>query len=379
MYNNKLHLVAFDIPFPANYGGAIDVFYKIKNLHEQGIQIILHCPQYGERMPAKELEALCEKVFYYPRRTGLRGLQLGWPYMVSSRRNDALLQRLQSIDAPIFFDGVSTSYYLAHPSLSHRLKILRPQNLEQDFYRLMAKRETSWLKKTYYRFESLLLKRYEARLHQAEAFFTVALHDYGFFKKRYPHAFHQYLPSFQPYNEVVSETGKGGFCLYHGNMALAENKEAVLYLLREVMPFVHVPFIIAGRHPGKEILDAAAKLEDCKVVANPDSDTMIALIRNAQIHLLPTFVNTGLKLKLLQSVFSGRHIIANNDMMHATGLQGCCHIANTPQEFCNLISKLLIQPFSQSDIETRKTILADNYDNRKNAAAIIAYLRQKSL
>lgn len=377
--DNLLHLVAFDIPFPANYGGAIDVFYKVKNLSEHGMKIILHCPQYGERTSAKELEMLCEKVFYYPRLTGLKGLQWGLPYMVSSRRDKQLLENLQKIDAPIFFDGVSTSYYLAHHSLQNRLKILRPQNLEQDFYRLMAKREASWLKKIYYRLESRLLKKYEAELHTADAFFTVARHDYYFFKKHYPEAYHQYLPSFQPYNEVVSKLGEGDFCLYHGNMTLAENKEAVMYLLREVMPLVNVPFIISGRHPDKEIIHEASKLTHCKIIANPDNETMAELISNAQIHLLPTFVNTGLKLKLLQSAFSGRHIVANKDMVYGTGLEKCCHIANTAHEFAQQINTLFSQPFEISDIENRKDILANNYDNSKNAEAIISFLRQKSL
>ena len=45
--NKKLHLISFDVPFPANYGGVIDVFYKINSLHKIGIQVILHCFQYG--------------------------------------------------------------------------------------------------------------------------------------------------------------------------------------------------------------------------------------------------------------------------------------------------------------------------------------------
>ena len=47
MENKRLHIVAFDVPFPANYGGAIDVFYKLKALHQLGIRITLHCFEYG--------------------------------------------------------------------------------------------------------------------------------------------------------------------------------------------------------------------------------------------------------------------------------------------------------------------------------------------
>jgi hypothetical protein len=36
---NKIQIVCFDNPSPANYGGAIDMFYKIKALHALGIRI----------------------------------------------------------------------------------------------------------------------------------------------------------------------------------------------------------------------------------------------------------------------------------------------------------------------------------------------------
>ena len=62
----RLHIVSFDVPYPADYGGVIDVYYKIKALADQGVSIILHCYQYG-RPEQKELEGLCEKVYYYPR------------------------------------------------------------------------------------------------------------------------------------------------------------------------------------------------------------------------------------------------------------------------------------------------------------------------
>jgi len=63
-----LHIISFDIPFPANYGGVIDVFYKIKNLANAGIKIHLHCFEYGDRKHSSELESICYRVYYYPRK-----------------------------------------------------------------------------------------------------------------------------------------------------------------------------------------------------------------------------------------------------------------------------------------------------------------------
>ncbi|NJN35445.1 MAG: hypothetical protein HC817_15490 [Saprospiraceae bacterium] len=65
---NYLHLIAFDIPYPADYGGVIDVFYKIQALSAANVRVTVHCWQYGNRQPQLTLESVCEKVFYYPRR-----------------------------------------------------------------------------------------------------------------------------------------------------------------------------------------------------------------------------------------------------------------------------------------------------------------------
>ena len=43
-----LHVISFDVPVPANYGGVIDVYYKLKALHLQGVKIHLHCFEYKD-------------------------------------------------------------------------------------------------------------------------------------------------------------------------------------------------------------------------------------------------------------------------------------------------------------------------------------------
>ena len=73
MRKKQLHIVSFDVPFPANYGGVIDVFYKIKSLHQEGVGVILHCFHYG-RKKSEELESLCEKVYYYQRKMNWLGV-----------------------------------------------------------------------------------------------------------------------------------------------------------------------------------------------------------------------------------------------------------------------------------------------------------------
>ena len=82
----KLHVISFQVPYPADYGGAIDVFYKLKALKEQGFDVTLHTFYYGERGRQPILDELCEKVYYYPRHTGWLKQISTLPYIVVTRK-----------------------------------------------------------------------------------------------------------------------------------------------------------------------------------------------------------------------------------------------------------------------------------------------------
>jgi hypothetical protein len=371
----KLHIISFDVPYPANYGGAIDVFYKIKNLAEAGAEIYLHCFEY-DRPKADILVQYCKEVWYYPRKTGLTGLSFGLPYIVYSRRDNNLLQRLRQIDAPILFEGVHTTYYLSHPSLKNRLKLLRTHNIEHDYYSQLAYKEKNALKRLFFTSESARLKKYERKLNDAQVFLPLSMKDLGYFETMYPRAQHQFIAPFHHYNSVETKTGSGDYCLYHGNLAHPENIEAVLFLLNNVVPKLDMEVIIAGRKPTPSIITACKKLPNCKLVIDPAEDEMEQLIANAHIHLLPTFQPTGMKLKLLYALFKGRHVLVNDNMLHGTGLNDACSIANNAAEMIAAVNRLKEISFTGEMIANRANALEQHYDNAANARAILTCLQR---
>jgi len=370
----KLHVISSDVPYPPDYGGMVDVFYKLKMLAQAGAQITLHCFQYG-RKEAAELNQYCEKVFYYPRKTGWQGFSLLFPYMMYSRRDKRLLENLQQDKAPILFEGVHCTYYLNHPALKSRRKLLRNQNLEQEYYALLAKRGGGIFKKLYFLTEARLLRKAEGNLQAADAFLTVAEHDYSFFKEKYPSRIHEYIPSFQANNKVNIREGLGDYCLYHGNLGHPENEEAAIFLLENIFSKISFPAILAGKNPSAGLLALAAKNPNVRVIADPDMETMDRLVSEAQIHALPTFQPTGLKLKLLHALFNGRHVVANNNMLRGTGLDAVCIPAETAKDFILKIEAFKGTPFGPESIARRKALLEQRYDNLKNAERIIRLLK----
>jgi hypothetical protein len=112
------------------------------------------------------------------------------------------------------------------------------------------------------------------------------------------------------------------------------------------------------------------QFKNISFVLNPTASEMQELITNAQIHLLFTFQKTGIKLKLINSLFNGRHAIANNYMVEGTGLESLCTVVDLNQNYTSEILKLYNEPISTASVQRRKTLLENDFSNAKGAETI---------
>ncbi|MCY7411134.1 MAG: glycosyltransferase family 4 protein, partial [Chitinophagales bacterium] len=180
-----------------------------------------------------------------------------------------------------------------------------------------------------------------------------------------------YLPAFHPNEEVISLTGKGDYILYHGNLSVVENNQAALFLVSKVFHNSDLKLIIAGSDPSPMLVTAVKNNRNVEMRINPGEVEMMRLIRNAHINILPTFQNTGTKLKLLNALFNGRFVIANSPMVENTGLESLCVIRESADEMNVALHEFMNVSFEQSEIEKRKNVLSVLYSNRNNAEKIL--------
>ncbi|MCI4668263.1 MAG: glycosyltransferase [Bacteroidia bacterium] len=369
-----IHLVAFDIPYPANYGGVIDVFYKIKALSELGIKIHLHAFEY-HRPQAPILYEYCEQVWYYPRKSILRSLPVKYPHIITSRASNQLLENLLEDDYPIFFEGLHTTYFLGHPELENRKKWVRMHNIEWEYYYLLSQKENRVFRKQYLNAESRLLKDWEAILKYASKIFTISPKDTEYYKES-----HQdktvYIPAFHENEEVGSKLGQGKYCLYHGNLEVPENHEAAMFLIYEVLQYLpDIQFYIAGNSPMPDLISASSQFRNVFLRPNPSMQEMEDLMRYAHIHVLPTFQSTGIKLKLINSLFKGRFVMVNPFMVNQTGLEFNTIIATDGEEFRSKIREYWEVPFTEIEVAQRKASLNSQFNNFLNAQFLIQQLK----
>lgn len=359
------------MPWPANYGGAIDVYYKVKALAAAGVRVHLHCFEYG-RGQAPELGAICESVHYYERNMGKHQLLNSLPYVVLSRRSEELVERLLLDDHPILFEGLHSCFHLNDPRLAGRSRTVRTHNVEHEYYEALAQVESSTFKRTYFQQEARKLRKFEPVLAEADHILAISPNDRAYFAAHYEHVVH--IPAFHPSVGVDVPGGLGDFCLYHGALSVPENDRAALYLVNEVFHGLPIPLVVAGRGAGPELRAAIARSNNVKLRENIPTEEITALVRAAQVNVLPTFQATGIKLKLLLCLFRGRHVVCNSPMVKDTGLEGLCRVHDDPEALRLSIQACMGTPVQGASIEARSQVLEERFCNRRNAGAIMDLL-----
>lgn len=363
-----LHIVSFDVPWPANYGGVIDVFFKVKALAENGVKVHLHCYEYG-RKPAAILEQICAEVNYYKRDISKKHLFKSIPYIVSSRSSESLVQNLLKDDFPILLEGLHTCILLKDKRLYNRKISVRTHNVEHDYYLNLAKAESALFKKYYFYNEAGKLKKYQKILSRAHQLIAISNKDADYFATHFDRV--AFVPAFHPHKEVSIKTGKGSYALYHGNLSVAENFNAVRFLVTEVFNDLHIPLKVAGLHPPRHLVQFLAEISNVQLIANPTDEALNKLIRDAQVNVSVTFQATGLKLKLLNTLYNGRFALVNDKMLSGSALDSLCIIANDAKSLKKQLKSLMKTPFTEENISLRKEKLSLLYHNGNNVEKLI--------
>ncbi len=366
--NDHLHIVCLDAPSPPNYGGAIDMFYKIKALAQTGRKIILHYFDYNPQRGATGLEDDCVAIYKYKRKSFVQALPLSHPFIISSRINIDLINRLNEDDYPIFLEGLHCSGIMPHVNNQSRI-VLRMHNDEAAYYHHLAKTENNFLKRLYFGLESRLLKSYQQGLNKDIKFACLSEEDIETFKNVYGFRTASFIPCFIPWQTMAIKEGKGYYSLYHGNMAVSENEDAALWLMQNIFSKTKAPLIIAGKGISKRIEKEAAGCKNVSLVNNPSIPVIDGLIREAQVNVLPSMNSTGIKLKLLNALLNGRHCITNSAGAKGSGINDSVTVCDSVGEWIKAVEMGMQSLFTREQMENRKAIL-NLYNNRSNAGQL---------
>jgi len=369
-----IHIVAFDVPYPPNYGGVIDIYFKIQALFACGVKPILHCFQNRGRRASDRLTQYCDRVHFYNRSNSIINSWSKLPYSVRSRRSKILLQRLLQDDHPILFEGLQSCDLIGHPNLKNRIKAVRMHHVEWEYYRGRASIENHPRKVASYLLEGKKLKSFEKKvLSHANLIFGLSPNDTTYFSQQFEKTY--YIPPFHDNEKVIGAAGRGDFVLFHGKLSVKDNERVAFYLIEKVFSELNVPLVIAGLHPSNDLRAAAGKYDNIRVRGNLSDGRMAELIETAHINCLLSNHDSGMKLKLLNALFKGRYCLVNDEMVAGNGLAEFCVVANSAGMYQERVIEMMNKEYPQSEVDRRKATLETQFSCLENAKKILGYLQ----
>lgn len=365
MMGQPLHIISFDNPFPPDYGGVIDVFYKVRALHEVGFKIHLHCFTEDRFAVAPELKRCTEQVYIYKKDKNPFFLFSQFPFPVICRFRPELIDNLAQVDAPILFEGLHTTMVLRKAKLPNR-KFLRLHNIESNFYAGMSRNETNYFKKIAYHFAAKKYLEYQKTISNFDHVFTLSCYENDFVKKRTDKV--TYVPVFHGNEKKEMLSPEGEFALYHGDLRLADNKNAAKFLIKVFKKIPDYKLVIASSN-GKKMVERKAKgLHNIEFVELESNEQLDALFKEAHINVMLSFQKSGTKLKLINALFKSRFCLVNTNMIDDPDVLRFCELANTKEQFIEQINILKQKPFL--DLQERNDGLLKVLSDTKNAMQI---------
>lgn len=348
--------------------------------------MILHTYRYKGRGDSTQLHEVADEVYFYDRNVSAAYLLSDKPFIVRSRTDSELLQRL-SASAPddiILFEGLHTTAFLGHPALKEHFKIVRAHNVEHDYYMGLSKATASLHKKVFFYTEAKKLRRYEKQLKHADSIITLSESDTAYFAKKFGkdkiHTINCFYNDDEEERHALTEAEQTliperPFMLYHGNLSVDENIQAAKYILSEVLPRIagDAPLVVAGLDPGDELRQAVAEAGvRVTLVSNPSDALIDTLIERAAVNLLFTFQATGIKLKLLNCLRRAHgHILANSEMANDSRLAPLCTVRDTADSQAAACIEMLTTPVEDEETHRRQEVLDEHFSAAAGAKKIM--------
>lgn len=369
----KMLVVCSDFPYPADHGGRVDTWGRIKVLAELGWKIhLLVC---GKQMPSKEdmdtVYNYVEEITLCDRRSKLADLLHVIPMQVQSRSELSNVELAGDYDY-VLLEGDYVYPVLQNPKIKHDTVILRVHNDEAVYFKALANSTKNVVHKMYYHMESRKFTILQKKmLEKVDKYLFISSKEFESFRKQHPAAKSLFLPP--PVTKVNFEASdfRSKHVVFIGSLFMPNNREAIQWYLEHIHPLMlkepDYKFIIAG-NSRKQSLSWLESYNLKNVIVHDTPKSLDEIYRSGYLFVNPMQNGAGVKLKTIEAIQNGLPVISTSIGYEGTGLVDNEHImvADRPEQFYGKIKQLFDDPQrAKSLLESSQSFLRTHYNHKE--------------
>jgi len=363
----KIAVVSGFIPSPPIFGGAIDVWERIKGLKALGHEVDLIVTE-KVNPTQKQLDeiALHTRRFFFVRRENkLTQLFSNLPLQFLSRKGLSTININESYDLVILESEFCWAITL-NKSITYKNIVIRVHNIESHYFKMLGKSSNSLKQKIYYKLETSKIKRMSALVFQkADRLWFISKDDLISTNVQNKSVFMPF-----PINEhMITPTEKSGNnVVFMGSLFMQNNTYGLDWYLKNVHP------ILIAKIPDYHFYIIGSLKEDCKESTDKYRNlTQVTFVVNApclkqyyqlaKVFVNPMFHGSGVKVKSVNALINGVPLVSTKVGAEGIGLTNEMYYhADSANEF----ESKILEVFNNQQTAVKKTLHAQDYLKRNN-------------
>lgn len=369
----KILVVCSDFPFPADHGGRVDTWGRIKVLAELGWKI--HLVVCGKQMPSKEdmdaVSSYVEEIKLCDRRSKLADLLHIIPMQAQSR-NELRHVNIEGDYDYVLLEGDYVYPILKNPRIRHENVILRVHNDEAVYFKALARSTKNVLHKLYYHMESSKFSALQKKmLEKVDKYLFISSKEFESFKKQNPLAKSMFLPPPVTEDTFRESAFQHKNVVFIGSLFMPNNREAIQWYLTHIHPHMlkepDYKFIVAG-NSRKQSLSWLEQYDLTNVVLHDTPKSLDEIYKIGYLFVNPMQNGAGVKLKTIEAIQNGLPVISTSIGYEGTGLVDNEHIlvADKPEEFYRRIKLLFDNPqAAKALLESSQNFIRTHYNHKE--------------
>ncbi|WP_448606178.1 glycosyltransferase [Paenimyroides ceti] len=344
MQHKKILIVSGFTPYPANFGGAIDVWERIKGLHQLGWQVSLLVTDKAAPKAAA-LSVIEKRVsnFYYVERKNRAIDMIGTlPLQVRSREKLEKVLINDSFDV-VLLEGEFCLPIIKNKSIHYKHLVIRVHNNESAYYKALGKSSISIKEKLYYSIEAGRIKKFtDCAFNKADQLWFISQDDLkeSAYKKK-----GVFMPF--PINEemvpaCIKETKT---ILFMGSLFMQNNLYGLDWYLKKVhfhlLKYPDYKLVVVGSTKGNDT-ELRRKYKDHERLELYFNQTDLKPFYDAAVAFInPMFHGSGVKVKSINALVNGLPLVSTDIGSEGIGLTSDMFwIANDAETFLSQIEEL---------------------------------------
>ncbi len=369
----KILVVCSDFPFPADHGGRVDTWGRIKVLSELGWKI--HLVVCGKQRPSEAdvntVMAYVEQIKLCDRSSKLADLLHVIPMQAQSR-NELRNVNLEGDYDYVLLEGDYVYPILNNPKIRHENVILRVHNDEAVYFKALARSTKNVLHKLYYHMESGKFAALQKKmLEKVDKYLFISNKEFESFQRKNPSAKSLFLPP--PVNEDMFRAGtfQSKHVVFIGSLFMPNNREAIQWYLGHIHPLMlkepDYKFIVAGNSRNQS-LSWLEQYDLTNVILHDTPKSLDDIYNSGYLFVNPMQNGAGVKLKTIEAIQNGLPVISTSIGHEGTGLEDDEHIlvADKPEEFYRRIKLLFDNPQrAKALLESSQNFIRKHYNHKE--------------